>query len=406
MSKLDELMKGLSSENVNVVPLWSVTAWDKKFNSVDKSMQPKIYKYPVLLAKDLFAMQQEKGDVFLLSTGTETGWTTEEIAGDYLCNGEVVTLPWGKSSPVKGLIKYYSGKFVTGDNRIATSLNTEKLLNKYLYYWMVSHGDEIDTFYRGSGIKHPNMFRVLTMKIAVPPLEVQREIVRALDHFTLLTAELTAELTARKKQYEFYRDQLLNFAEHGGALNETRWSTIGEVCLLQAGKSIAAIDISSERTEAYPIPCYGANGLRGYVKKANEKGNKPIIGRQGALCGNICYATEHAIVVTDRGYFNSRFLYHLLIHMNLSQYKTAGAQPGLSVSHLNAVRIPVPKQDIQNKIANVLDNFDSICSDLNIGLPAEIEARQKQYEYYRDQLLNFAETGSMITTDRQTDRQN
>ena len=99
---------------------------------LDKSMQSQIYKYPVLLAKDLFAMQREEGSVFLLSTGTETGWTTEEIAGNYLCEGEVVTLPWGKSSPVKGLIKYYNGKFVTGDNRIATSLDKNKLLNKYL----------------------------------------------------------------------------------------------------------------------------------------------------------------------------------------------------------------------------------------------------------------------------------
>ena len=123
MSRLDELIAEYCSNGVEFVPLWSVTAWDKKFNAVDKSMQSKIYKYPVLLAKDLFAMQREEGSVFLLSTGTETGWTTEEIAGNYLCEGEVVTLPWGKSSPVKGLIKYYSGKFVTGDNRIATSLD-------------------------------------------------------------------------------------------------------------------------------------------------------------------------------------------------------------------------------------------------------------------------------------------
>lgn len=213
MSRLEELIQEYCPDGVNMVPLWSVTAWDKRFNAVDKSMQSKVYKYPVLLAKDLFAMQQEKGDVFLLSTGTETGWTTEKIAGDYLCKGEVVTLPWGKSSPVKGLIKYYNGKFVTGDNRIATSLDTEKLLNKYLYYWMVNQGDVIDTFYRGSGIKHPSMFHVLTMKIALPPLEVQREIVHVLDSFTLLTAELTAELTARKKQYEYYRGKLLSFKE-------------------------------------------------------------------------------------------------------------------------------------------------------------------------------------------------
>lgn len=138
MSKLDELIATLCPDGVEFVPLWSVTAWDKKFNAVDKNMQKKTCSYPVLLAKDLFAMKQEKGDVFLLSTGTETGWTTEEIAGGFLCNGEVVSIPWGKSSPVKGLIKYFKGKFVTGDNRIATSLDTNILNNKYLYYWMVN----------------------------------------------------------------------------------------------------------------------------------------------------------------------------------------------------------------------------------------------------------------------------
>lgn len=92
MSRLDELIAKYCPDGVEFVPLWSVTAWDKKFNAVDKSMQSKVCKYPVLLAKDLFAMRQEQGSVFLLSTGTETGWTTEEIAGDYLCEGEVATM--------------------------------------------------------------------------------------------------------------------------------------------------------------------------------------------------------------------------------------------------------------------------------------------------------------------------
>ena len=78
--------------------------------------------------------------------------------------------------------------------------------------------------------------------------------------------------------------------------------------------------------------------------------------------------------------------------MDLNQYKTAGAQPGLSVGKLELLPVPVPPLETQNKIVQVLDNFDSICSDLKIGLPAEIEARQKQYEFYRDKLLSFKET--------------
>lgn len=246
MSNLEELIERLCPDGVEYKPLWSVTAWDKKFNAVDRSMQPKTYSYHVLLAKDLFAMKQETGDVFLLSTGVETGWTTEEIAGDFMCEGEVVTIPWGKSSPVKGLIKYYNGKFVTGDNRIATSLNTDVLDNKYLYYWMVNNGEAIDKFYRGSGIKHPSMYDVLTMKLPVPPLEVQREIVRILDNFTFLTTELAAELAARQKQYEYYRDLLLTFKPNESTILNERtnelelsgaihWMKLGDIADIGTG---------------------------------------------------------------------------------------------------------------------------------------------------------------------------
>ena len=211
MSRLDELIQEKCSNGVEYVPLWSVTIWDKKFSSVDRKKQPKVKDYPYLLASDLFALQVDNGNVFLLSTGEQTGWTTEELAGENLREGEVVTIPWGKSRAVTDCIKYYKGKFVTADNRIMTSNDAEKLNNKYLYYWIMSQGKTIDTFYRGSGIKHPDMAKVLDMEIPIPPLEIQREIVRILDNFTNLTAELTAELTARGIQYSYYRNKLLTF---------------------------------------------------------------------------------------------------------------------------------------------------------------------------------------------------
>ena len=247
--------------------------------------------------------------------------------------------------------------------------------------------------------------------IPVPPIKVQEEIVHILDKFTDYTAELTAELTARKKQYEYYRDELLTFDVLPGGINGTKWKTLEESCYMKAGKSISSRLISVEQTITHPIKCYGGNGIRGFVKDANEYGSYPIIGRQGALCGNVnftdgaFYATEHAIVVKSKGEYNSRFLYYLLINMNLNQYKSAGAQPGLSVARLNKLLAPVPPLETQKRIVHVLDNFEKICSDLNIGLPAEIAARQKQYEYYRDALLTFAAKGDTILTDRQTDRQ-
>lgn len=118
MSKIKELIEELCTVGVERKALWEVTIWDKKFNAVDRCKQPKVINYPYLLAADLFALGKEEGNVFLLSTGEKTGWTNEELAGVNLCEGEVVTIPWGKSRPLKDVIKYYKGKFVTADNRI------------------------------------------------------------------------------------------------------------------------------------------------------------------------------------------------------------------------------------------------------------------------------------------------
>lgn len=197
--------------------LYEVTTWDKKFNSVENFKQPKTIRYSVLLAVDLFKLNQDNGNVFLLSTGEQIGWTTEKLAGKNLSEGEVVTIPWGKSRPVKEVMKYYKGKFVTGDNRIATSSDTNILLNKYLYYWLKNKSQKIDKFYRGAGIQHPNMKSVLDLEIEIPSLEEQERIINILDRFDKLCNDISeglpAEIEARQKQYEYYRDKLLTFKE-------------------------------------------------------------------------------------------------------------------------------------------------------------------------------------------------
>ena len=245
---------------------------------------------------------------------------------------------------------------------------------------------------------------LLKYRIPVPPLPVQEEIVRILDKMTTLKAELTAELTARRSQYSYYRDKLLGFEA------AVLMMPLGETCDMKAGKAIDSIFIHSECSDEAPYECFGGNGLRGYVSSFSHDGAFPLIGRQGALCGNVAYAqgrfyaTEHAVVVQSKGLYSQRFLYHLLTHMELNQYKSAGAQPGLSVKNLMTIPAPVPPLAVQQRIVNVLDNFEQICSDLRIGLPAEIEARQRQYEYYRDLLLTFVTKGDTLLTDRPTDR--
>ncbi len=212
MSKIDELIQKFCPDGVEYQYLWQLTTWDKRFNAVENEKQPKVIKYHYLLASELKPLIAEDGDVKLLTTNTSDLWTTEELAGNKISNGEVVAIPWGGNPNVQ----YFNGRFLTADNRIATSNNTEVLDNKFLYYFLLNNIELIGTFYRGSGIKHPSMAKVLDLKIPVPPIELQRKIIDILDKFTQLEAELEAELEARKKQYEYYRNQLLTFDDVGG----------------------------------------------------------------------------------------------------------------------------------------------------------------------------------------------
>ena len=217
MSKLDELIKELCPNGCEYRELWSVTAWDKKFNSVDRKKQKKIERYNYYLAADLKKLENENGTVKILTTSETNLWALEDDVKDTLSDAEIVCIPWG-GNPV---VQYYKGKFITGDNRIATVLNKEELSTKYLYYFLQNELEIIASFYRGSGIKHPDMSKVLDMQIPVPPMAVQEEIVRILDRFDSLCNDISeglpAEIEARQKQYEFYRDALLNYAAKGVA---------------------------------------------------------------------------------------------------------------------------------------------------------------------------------------------
>ena len=396
MSRLDELIQEKCSNGVEYVPLWSVTIWDKKFSSVDRKKQPKVKDYPYLLASDLFALQVDNGNVFLLSTGEQTGWTTEELAGENLREGEVVTIPWGKSRAVTDCIKYYKGKFVTADNRIMTSNDVEKLNNKYLYYWIMSQGKTIDTFYRGSGIKHPDMAKVLDMEIPIPPLEIQREIVRILDNFTNLTAELTAELTARGIQYSYYRNKLLTFH------SDTKIVQLADIADIGTGSSNTNEAVEDGK---YPFFVRSQEPLR---KNDFEYDETAIItAGDGVGVGKVYHYIEGRYALHQRAYrihINTpevvpKYYFHYMKAKFLPYIQKTmfqGSVASIRRPMLNAFPVPVPSLDVQNRIVKVLDNFEKICSDLNIGLPAEIEARQKQYEYYRDKLLTFAENGNTI----------
>ena len=266
---------------------------------------------------------------------------------------------------------------------------------KYMAYFFqsTSFQDQKRRFISGTKVRRVSGASLEKIRIPVPPLEVQREIVRVLDKFTVLEAELEAELEARRAQYEHYRRELLNSGDAPGG----RMIPLGEIFEMRAGTHIKSAEISDEPTEEKPYPCYGGNGLRGYVSSYNYDESVIFVGRQGALCGNVhraegkIYATEHAVVVTPKVAVDMSWAFHKLTEMDLNQYKTKSAQPGLAVGRVKQVEAQyVPIVD-QRRHGEVLDKLDTLVSDISIGLPAELAARRKQYEHYRDRLLTFKE---------------
>lgn len=292
----------------------------------------------------------------------------------------------------------YSGE-IASTGYCVLRANKSTALPKWIMHWLGT--PEFKDFVEAnqSGAAYPAISdgKVKEFLIPIPcpedpqkSLTIQAEIVRILDAFTALTAELTAELTARKTQYNHYRNQLLSF--EGG---EVEWKTLGEVFHMRAGQHISATDIEKEASETHAFPCFGGNGVRGYVQDKSHVGDFLLIGRQGALCGNVqrvkgaFYATEHAVVVRATEAMNVDWAYHYLTILNLNQYASQGSLPGLAVGNLLNLKILVPPLAEQTRIATILDKFDTLTTSLSEGLPREIVLRRKQYEHYRNMLLGF-----------------
>lgn len=302
--------------------------------------------------------------------------------GTFLLVGEDGSVVQPDGAPV---VNWAEGKIWVNNHAHVLASNGDGCDLRFLYFFLSTIN--VRPYVTGGTQPKLNQGNLNKIPVPVPPIEVQREIVRILDHFT----ELEAELEARRRQYHHYRQTLLTFG------SDVQRVPLGKVLNLRAGKFIAASDISPVQNDGNPFPCYGGNGIRGFVERASHQGAFALIGRQGALCGNVkrirgrFYATEHAVVVRPSDGINIDWAFHLLDFMNLNQYATKSAQPGLAVGTLDGISIPVPPLEEQERVANILDSLDALVNDLSIGLPAELAARRKQYEHYRDRLLTFKE---------------
>ena len=191
--------------------------------------------------------------------------------------------------------------------------------------------------------------------------------------------------------------------EHINFVLPKNWqlSTLGEVFYMHAGKNIVASEISSNADETYRYKCIGGNGLRGYVQQFNTEGSFPIIGRQGALCGNInyvegrFYATEHAVVVDTFCKTNVKWAFYFLIKLNLNQYATATAQPGLSVNTICDVQIPLPPLTEQQRIVAEIERWFALIDTVEQG-KADLQTAIKQT---KSKILDLAIHGKLVPQD-------
>ena len=316
-------------------------------------------------------------------------------------------------------VVYYDKPF-TFKNEMWAYTSNDIVSVKFLYYVLKNNIQTFRDAASGMGSLPQISLKVTEeFMLPVPPLEVQREIVHILDSFTLLTAELTAELTARKKQYEFYRDKLLT------THNNVEMVELGTVCDFVRGPFGGALKKEIFQPDGYAVyeqqhAIYRNLDFRYFIdeRKFSELKRfsvapgdmivscsgtigKTFVIPEGAPKGVINQALLKLTPKENLDVFYLQYFFENTISKTLNGAARGGAIKNVpSVSELKAIKFPLPPIDVQHRLVNVLDNFESICTDLNIGLPAEIEARQKQYEYYRDLLLTFDETGSMLMTDR------
>ena len=324
-----------------------------------------------------------------------------------------------------GSITWQEGKYFRGNlNYSVTIKDSANLEVRYLYHLLHQMQSAIQSLCTFDGIPALNAGSLKGLEIPIPcpnnpekSLAIQSEIVRILDTFTELTAELTAELNMRKKQYNYYRDQLLSFEE-----GDVEWKALGEIGHIVTGRTPKSSDKSAwgndvdfvtpsdikngMRNIAFPSRRLSAEGAASMSKVLLPSGSLLVtcIGAdmgKTVINANDCIPNQqiNAITLTDDS-VQVGYLFHVLTAMREALRRQGelggGTMPLINKSDFSKIVVPIPSHEEQNRIATILDKFDALTNSITEGLPREIELRQKQYEYYRDLLLSFPKSEEAV----------
>lgn len=365
---------------------------------------------------------KELGKLSTIETGKQLNKTAMFAVGDFpvlngginpsgyynLHNTEANTIAISQGGASAGYVNFMETKFWAGAHCFVVKPTNSTIDNKFLFYILKNDQEKLMNAKLGAGIPGLSKKELTTYQLPVPPLPIQQEIVNILDKFTQLQAELQAELEARCKQYEYYRNELLNFEG-----KDVGWKKLGEICKI--GDGLHGTPIYTDSGRYYFI---NGNNLGGgkikfdsNTKKVDDSTykkygipfsseNTVFMSINGTI-GSVClFNNENVVLGKSVAYFNviskclySKFLFYILqtkyAKEFFEQQKTGSTIKNLGLKALREFRIPIPLIEEQNRIVAILDKFDALANDPSVGLPAEIEARRKQYEYYRGNLLDF-----------------
>ena len=316
----------------------------------------------------------------------KTRITSSDTKGYY-----IVEKDWFVYSPSRidvGSINYLKdeGPVIVSPIDVVFSINKNVCLPSYLLQYFMSHNGKRDILrnrlgVEGTGRRSLPFTAIQNMVIPVPSLEEQNRIVGILDTFTDSIENLKQQIAQRRKQFEFYRDQLLDLEGKEGV----EMKTLGDVSIkISSGKNK-----SKNKEGKYPV--FGSTGIIAFSDSFIYETPMILVARVGANAGyvHLSYGkydvTDNTLIIDLREEVDQKFIYYNLVKENINQYAKGGGQPLITASILKSIIIPVPPLSEQSRIVSILDTFEASISNLE----AQLEQRQKQYEYYRNQLLTF-----------------
>ena len=333
------------------------------------------------------------------------GQTYSGKTNDYNVESNTIIVSQGGASA--GFVNFVETKFWANAHCYYILPDETQVKNRFVYHFLKMNQKYLMDFQHGAGIPALKSDKLTKLLIPIPPLEIQEKIVQILDKMTEYVTELTSELTSRKKQYSYYRDKLLSFEDE---VYQVEWKTLGDIGKVSMCRRILKNQTSDDgEIPFYKIGTFGRVATS-YISRELFEDYKlrfsypklgdilisasGTIGRTVVFNGEDSYFQDSNIVWLDHDESQvlNRYLYYFY-QINPWNVSDGGTISRLYNGNIEKTRIPVPSLEIQARIVQVLDNFDKVCNDLNIGLPKEIELRQKQYEYFREKLLTFVAEG-------------